>query len=121
MYGVPADLPLQPFVGHELNQICLGRFQLQLHWAGVGSIAVEGRWELRDASGLVIDAEQDYQGRDVYRIHRIIDLKTTGFEVDPPRTFSLLFESGFRLTVFDDTDQYESFSIDLVGKPSVYV
>ena len=28
MNGVPADLPIQPFVGKDLNQICLGRFQI---------------------------------------------------------------------------------------------
>jgi len=121
MYGVPEDLPLQPFVGQELNQICLGRFQLQLHWASVGSIFVEARWELRDAAGVVVDTEQDHEARDAYRIHRIIDLKTTGFEIDPPRAFSLLFESGFRLTVFDETPQYESFSVHWDGQPSMYV
>ena len=47
MYGVPADLPVNVFVGKEFNQIGLGRFQIQFHCSGTGSIFVEGRWELR--------------------------------------------------------------------------
>jgi hypothetical protein len=37
MYAVPADLPIQPFVGQDLNQICLGRFQIQLHFSGAAA------------------------------------------------------------------------------------
>jgi hypothetical protein len=31
--------------------------------------------------------------------------------VDPPRSFTLRFASGNRLIVFDDSEEYESFSI----------
>lgn len=31
--------------------------------------------------------------------------------IDPAQSFSLTFSSGHRLTVFDDSDLYESFSI----------
>ena len=34
IYGVPVDLSIQRFVGQELNQICLGRVQIQLHFSG---------------------------------------------------------------------------------------
>jgi hypothetical protein len=42
MYGVPADLPIQPFIGQDLSQICLGRFQIPFHFSGTGSISVAG-------------------------------------------------------------------------------
>jgi hypothetical protein len=56
---VPADLPILAFVGHEANQICLGHFQVQLHFSGVGSIQMEGRWELRDAKGALVDITEE--------------------------------------------------------------
>jgi hypothetical protein len=31
----PANLVIQPLVRQELNQICLGRFRIQLHFSGV--------------------------------------------------------------------------------------
>ena len=59
MHGVPADLPLEPFVGHELTQVCLTRFQIAFHCPRVGSISVEGRWELRDGRGALVDQAEE--------------------------------------------------------------
>jgi uncharacterized protein YceK len=121
MYGVPKDLPLDRFVSRPLNQIALGRFQTQLHFAGCGSIFIEGPWELRDPNGSLIDHWQDHETRGCYRIHRILDLPVSRFEIDAPASFTLIFEPSFRLTVFDDSKQHESFSVNVKGMPSFYV
>lgn len=121
MYGVPASLPLAHFIGQELNQIAIGRFQVQLHFSGTGSISIEGSWELRDAQGTLVDKSQDHVERDCYRVHRVLDLPVERFEIDPPRSFTLVFSSGHSLTVFDDSEQYESFSVHLNGLPSSYI
>ena len=121
MYGVPADLPIQPFVGQELNQICLGRFQTQLPFSGAGSISVEGRWELRDGAGDIVDRAEEHEIRESYRIHRLIDVPVARLSIDPPRSFTLFFDNGLVLTVFDDSEQYESFSINVDGQPPLYV
>jgi hypothetical protein len=121
MHGVPSDLPLNPFVGREFNQVALGRFQTQFHCSGTGSIYVEGRWELRDAGGELIDGWVEHDKRDAYRLHAVIDVPIVGFEVDPPRSFTIVFESGHRLSVFDETPQYEAFSLHLHGQPPMYV
>src|SRR5207247_6206673 len=101
MYGVPSDLPLASFIGRECNQISLGRFQVQFHFAGAGSIFAESRWELRDASGDQVDAYCEHSERDAYRVHKIIDVPVVRFAVDPPDSFTLYFESGHSLTVID--------------------
>ena len=121
MHGVPADLPLEPFVGREINQVCLGRFQIQLHCAGTGSLRVEGRWELRDRDGELVDDAREHEQRTCYKVHRLIDVAIERFSIDPPRSFTLYFENGLELTVFDDSDRYESFSIHLDGRGSEYV
>ncbi len=115
MYGVPVDLPLQSFVGQEFSQICIGSFQVQLHCPDTGWISIEGKWELRDKSGEMIDVNQEHIERKSYQLHRIINVPVTGFVVDPPRSFTLFFETGLRLTVFDDSKQYESFVLYLEG------
>lgn len=43
------------------------------------------------------------------------------FSIDPPRSFTLFFDNGLALTIFDDSEQYESFSVTVDGQPSVYV
>lgn len=121
MYGVPGDLPMQPFVGQNLDQICLGRFQIQLHFSGGGSIFLEGRWELRDEAGEIIDRAEDHENREGYKIHRLLDVPVASFSIDPPRSFTLFFNNRLALAVFDDSDEYESFSIRVDGQPPLYV
>jgi hypothetical protein len=121
MHGIPEDLPLRPFVGREFNQVALGRFQAQFHSSGTGSIHVESRWELRHSNGELIDRWVEHDKREAYRLHTIIDVPIVGYEINPPRSFTLVFANGQRLSVFDDDPQYEAFSIHLAGQPSIYV
>jgi len=121
MYGVPADLPIAKFVGAEFNQVCLGRFQLQLHASGTGSISVEGRWELRDSRGELLDAACEHEDREAYRVHHIIDVPIAAAEIDAPRSFTIRFQNGCSLTVFDDTPQHEACSLNIDGMGPVHV
>ena len=121
MHGIPADLDLSRLVGQEFNFIGLGRFQIQFHISILMHICVEGRWELKDSNGKTIDKDCEHVDRDVYRIHTIIDVPITTVEVVPPESFSLHFESGHVLTVWDATPQYESFSIHFQGETPLYV
>src|SRR5262245_25718646 len=121
MYGVPSDLPLKAFVGGEFNQIALGRFQTQFHSSGTGTISVEGRWELRGSGGDIIDAWTEPEQREADRLHSIIDVPVIRYAIDSPWSFTNACENGHRLTVFDDTPQYEAFAIHLDGQPSMYV
>jgi hypothetical protein len=72
---------------------------------------VEGHWELADESGHIIDRAEPNSDRDAYRIHRLLGKKVASTRVDPPRSFTLHFNSGLRLQVFDDSEEFESFSI----------
>ena len=121
MYGVPENLKLERLVGQEFNFIGLGRFQIQFHISSVVAIHVEGRWELRDASGALVDFEQEHAHRDAYRVHQIIDIPITRFTLNAPHSFTLFFESGHSLTIFDESEQYESFSLHFTGERSLYV
>jgi hypothetical protein len=119
MYGVPSDLDLTRFYGAEVIQLAIGTHQLQVHLQpGEGSslgqlqtIGIEGHWELRDGSGAVIDQAQDPATREVYRAHRVLGQRVTAGSLDAPKSFSLQFDNGLVLTVFDDSKQYESFFI----------
>jgi len=111
MYGVPAGLSLERFLGAILVQVGLGEFQIQFRFHPEGEIAVEGRWELRDQAGRLIDHGQDTADRESYRVHHLLGRKVTGTRVDAPRSIALEFDSGHRLEVFDSSEEYESFTI----------
>ncbi len=111
VYGVPAELDLTPFVGVDLNQICLGRFQVQFHFSGAGVISCESYWDLRGPTGELIDAECPHEARDCYRLHHILDQQVVRYAVDSPRSFTLVFGTGHALTVCDDSEHYESATL----------
>ena len=70
MYGVPDNLQLERLVGRESNFIGLGTWQVQFHVSSLVAIHVEGRWELHDAAGVLVDHAQEPAERDAYRLHR---------------------------------------------------
>jgi hypothetical protein len=111
MYGVPADLDLSFLHGALLIQICLGQDQVQFHFHPVGSISVEGTWELLDAAGMWMDGRTNGGERPPCRSDRLLGARVVGTEVCAPSWFALRFEGGEVLRVFDDSKQYESFSI----------
>ena len=112
MYGVPADLNLAPFLRATLTQIALGEFQIQFRFDPEGTISVEGKWELRASNGSIVDefSRTDFS-RDAYRVHVILGKQVIHTQVDAPDSFSLHFATGHLLTIWDDSQQYESFSI----------
>jgi hypothetical protein len=116
MHGVPVDLDLSRFEGATLIQICIGEYQVQFHFHPQGSISIEGKWELRDLAGALLDASlQTNEERDAYRLHVLLGKRVAGSFVNAPNSFSLRFESGATLMVFDESEEYESFSIQPGG------
>lgn len=111
MHGVPNNLDLSVFEGKELTLVGIGQFQVYFHFHPEGIVTVEGDWEIVDAEGSIIDRSTDNAERSEYRVHRLLGQEMVGSEVDPPRSFSLKFANGLVLRVFDDSEQYESFSI----------
>lgn len=110
MYGVPADLPVQQIVGDYLCQVCVGMDGVHFSFGHSGTISVGGRWELTDANGKTVDCACEYEAREAYRVHAIFNQDVISAIVDPPKSFSLTFANGYRLTVYDDSEKYESFS-----------
>jgi hypothetical protein len=120
MYGVPKDLPLQRFVGDSICQIAFGSNGIHFNFNKAGSINVDfGKWQIHDSSGTIVDESLDDDAlpstRQQYRVHVILDSDVTKFQIDAPHSFSLVFSSGHRLTIYDDSPQYESFSIQPDG------
>ena len=111
MYGVPADLDLAFLHGAVLIQIGLGQYQLDFRFHPVASISVEGGWELLDGAGIRIDGQSDELVPPPCLLNRLLGRKVERSEVSAPNWFSLTFEGGEVLRVFDDSKQYESFSI----------
>ncbi len=114
MYGVPKDLDLTPFVGAELDQLAVCRYQIDFIFFPKCSVCCRGKWEAHGPAGELIDQsiEGGPSARSEYRVHKLLGKTVTRTQGDPPDSFSLFFEDGSILTVFDDSAQYESFEIE---------
>lgn len=115
MYGVPADLDLAELYGGSLDQICIGPSDLQLRFSTGHHFSVWGGWKLVESNGALLDEalveEPGNRTRNGWRISELLAETVTTVEIDPPQSLSLRFNSGRTLTLFDDSQQYESFLI----------
>jgi hypothetical protein len=50
--------------------------------------------------------------RDVYHLHKIIDVPVTRYQIDPPKSFTLFFKTDPALIIYDDSKEYESFQVN---------
>ena len=111
-YGVSEELSLTEFVGAECNLIGLWKYQTQFHfYDGQKSIYAESRWELRDSTGEIADQAMPPEARQVSHVHIILEQVVRSFSVNAPESFTPYFDNGCSLTIYDDSEQYETFSI----------
>lgn len=115
MYGVPPDLPLDRFLGRDCTLIGIGRCEIRFMFPSTGDICVYSRWEVCDDSGRMIDRAREHAERSCYFVHKVIDSPVHRYVINAPKSFTLFFENGYSLTVFDDSEHYESFSIQPDG------
>ena len=78
-------------------------------------MSVEGRWELRDPDGQIIDQTMEPTDRDSYHVHRILGQTVATTFVNAPMSFGLKFGNGSVLEIFDDSEQFESCQISPTG------
>ncbi len=111
MYRVHRNLDLTAFHGATCIQIAIGEFQIQFHFHPLGSISIDGRWELRCADGTKVDQAIENKDREAFRVHKILGKSVRESFVNSPTSFGLRFENGCELEIFDDSCHFESCQI----------
>jgi hypothetical protein len=112
MHGVPPDLNLAFLESAELTQVAIGVYQIQLSFHPTGAISSEGGWELLDKDGSKIDGLMPVPRSAPYQLHLLLGQRVVGTTISAPDWFAIEFERGELLRVFDDSPQYESFSVN---------
>jgi len=113
MHGVPADLDLHRFHGATLTQVVISEFQVQFVFISPQLIiGVEGAWEIRSVDGDIVDHSLPNDQRDSFKVHRLLARTIAASVVNTPQSFTITFDNGWSLSVFDSSREYESFSIN---------
>jgi hypothetical protein len=115
MYGLdPANIERFTHLrGGEVEQICVGKFDLQFHLHPKGNISVWAMCELRDARGNLADVWEEQQRSP--RFCAFIDLLgavVSDVSIENATALRLHFVDGRQLVLLDVSQQHESFQVD---------
>lgn len=116
MYGLNPDNMehLLHLKGGEVQQVCVGKFDLQFHLHPNGNISIWSLCELLDANGSVIDTWEDGSRSANFQFANLLGATVSDVSIDDVTTLRLQFTDGRQLLIFDTSEQYESFSVDNV-------
>lgn len=117
MHGIPKDLPLESLNGATLAQLAIGPHDIQFNFTQpTKRISVWGSWDLKNDAGELLDSsgpdDESYENRKEFRLLLLLNKSVVGHAISAPKSFTLRFDSGHTLTIYDDTDRYESFDFD---------
>jgi hypothetical protein len=113
MHGLkPTDIDaLTPLKGAEIVQICIGLYQIQFGFHPQGDVSVEGRCELIDSCGAVINAWDRGNRSEMFRFPELLHKRVVAVAIESTQSLLLTFEHGMAMRVIDNSKQYESFSV----------
>lgn len=110
MYCIPADLDLREIVGSNLDQICLGRYDVQFRFGCGTVICVQSRATLKEADA-IIAIWSEKQNWTTLEFQRLLNLSATSFSVPHKRLLEIQFPNALSLQLHDDSEMYESMQI----------
>ena len=109
MYGIPKTIDFSFLLGKMVEQVCLGQYQTQIHLDDA-NISIECKHTLFIAEGLrKITWERDEFPSE--GISKLLGQTLSRVAVEDSGALEFTFSKGDRLSLFDDSEQYESFQI----------
>ena len=109
MYGLPHDVNLSFFRGKKLLQLCIGVHDLILNFDGDVSVTVTSSVGFVDSSG-TIQKHDDFREA-ACAMAALLDQTALSAHGDVAGTLTLTFDGGGMLIVYDDSKDYESYTI----------
>ena len=114
MYRISLDLDLRDIVGSEVEQIRLGRSDVQFVFGSGTTICVQSRVTLVERGDTIAewDEEKNWTSLD---FQRLLLIEVLSYAVPQERLLEIHFAGGLALQLHDDSDQFESMQIYLRG------
>lgn len=109
MYGV-SGLNLDEIIGSEIQQICLGRYDVQFRFRSGTNIAVQSDVTLLDGDKQIA-TWSEAENWSSLSFQQVFNVKVSSYSVHDDRVLQIEFENGLILRLHDSSDQYESFQI----------
>lgn len=110
MHGFPEDLKLDGIVGSEIQQICLGRYDVQFLFGSGTRICVQSLVEVFQGEELVATWD-DERNWTTSAFQKLLNATVNTYAVINTQTMEIRLQDGLRLRLHDNSTQYESLQI----------
>lgn len=110
MYGFPKDLELGDIAGSEIQQICLGRSDVQFRFSTERTICAQALVEVFRDEELVSVWTQDGNWSNV-SFQMLLGVAVDNYAVLHERLLEIRFKDGLKLHLHDNSAQFESVQI----------
>lgn len=110
MHGFSEDLKLEGVVGSEIQQICLGRYDVQFLFGSGTRICVQSLVEVFAGEELVSTWEEE-RNWTTTAFQKLMNETVDSYAVLSKQTMEIRFQNGLRLSLHDNSTQYESLQI----------
>jgi hypothetical protein len=110
MYGFNEELVIEGLIDHSLNQICVGKYDVQFHFSSGTFIAVQGGARIIEGGSAIATWTEEGAWSDL-SFHKLLNHDVKGYSISDLKTLCINFDEDFALELFDDSDEYESMQI----------
>jgi hypothetical protein len=119
MYGLKKDIDLSFLNGREVIQVAIGVYQTQFGFDEDVTIYVHSQFSYFDGRDEWIWKPEGGAAQIAARTVSLLGTTIQSFEGQENGTLSLVFSNGQRLTIFDNSKEYESYDITRPGSTIV--
>lgn len=119
MYGLSKEIDLSFLNGRELTQVAIGVYQVQFGFDENVRISVESYFSYSDGQEEWIWRPEPGASQIAARTVALLGATIQSFEAHEDGTLTLAFCGGQRLTILDNSKEYESYEITLPGRTIV--
>lgn len=113
MYRFPVDLDLNDIVGSDLDQICMGGFDVQFVFGSKTRIVVQSSVSFFENNAVA--AVWDEKRWSNLSFQRLLNATVQSYKVINDHTLEIQFSGTLKLQLLDVSDQYESMQIYRAG------
>ncbi len=114
MYGLPLDVDLSFFHERTLLQVCFGAHDLRLRFDGDVSVSVEAAIGCGEPAGAILKYDSFRDAATT--LLTFLNQTVHAAEGNVSGTLTLRFKNGAAIAVFDDSVNYESYTINYEDK-----
>jgi hypothetical protein len=110
MYRISSDINLSDIIGSEIQQIRLGRYDVQFHFGSGRTICVQSEIEVLEQDAVIATWSEEHNWSST-AFQKLLNASVLNYSVPNDRLLEIEFKGNLVLRLYDSSDQYESMQI----------